>query len=278
MDATVYSKIVEKLEDDLSCLIAKGYDIYSQAEQAIGLCPIAYLDLQKIVLQNGFQKPADEIHFFKKVKPKVCSKLTFYRKLASIESHRPKYAKHAQVDYLQKEIHKLHGFFEEHSAFIEYYRSGQTLYDENYFRRNISALILGNHNYDYLVNPDFSTVYDFTVSKIIAYERLEQYLDNEIRKLENSDNLSFMEKPRNKWTKKLSALAELIYALQAVGAIDNGNSTIKELVELFSKILYIPEGNIYNAFRSVYSRKTKELIFIDQMREAMIQRINEQFK
>jgi hypothetical protein len=277
MDKAVYSTIIEKLEEDLPILTEQCYQIFCQIEQATSLCKMAYLDLQKLVVQNNFQNINEEIYFFREIKPKVCSKLTFYRKLATIESKRPK-ARQFQIEFLQKEIYKLHGFFEDHSDFIVYYRSGQTFNDDKYFTRNVDALILGNHNYEYLVNPDFSTAYDFTLSKILAYEQLEKYLDNEIRKLERMDDILLNAKPRNKWTKKLSALAELIYALKAVGAIDNGNSSIKELVELFSRIFDIPEGNIYNAFRSVYSRKTKELIFIDQMREAMIQRIDEQFE
>lgn len=278
MGFTVYSKIIENLENDLNNLKEEGHTIYIQAEKAIGLCTITYLELQSEVKKNGFETEADEIHFFKHIKPRLCCKMTFYRKLATIESHRPQYARYAQIEFLQKEIFKLHNFFEDHSSFIEYYRSGQTLHDDKFFKRNIEDLVLGNHNYEYLVNPDFATVYDTILSKVLAYEKLEKYLDNEIWKLERENDDSRDNQPVDEWTGKLTYFAELVYGIKESGVVNNGNISVTELIELFSKVFKLPPGNVFNAFRSVYSRKTNPLIFINKMHESLIQSINEKFK
>ncbi len=278
MGFTVYTRIIENLENDLNTLKEEGDNIFIQAEKAISLCRMAYLELQSDVKKNGFEKEGDEIHFFKHIKPRVCSKITFYRKLATIESHRPKYARKVQIEYLQKEIYKLHSFFEDHSSFIEYYRSGQTLNDDKFFKRNIEALFLGNHNYEYLVNPDFATVYDTILSKVLAYEKLEKYLDNEIRKLERENDDSKANQPVDEWTGKLTYFAELVYGIKESGVVNNGNISVTELIELFSRVFKLPPGNVFNAFRSVYSRKTDPLIFINKMHESLLQSIDEKYK
>jgi hypothetical protein len=278
MGLTVYTRIIENLENDLNNLKEEGHTIFVQAEKAISLCKMTYLELQSDVKKKDFETEADEIHFFKHLKPRLCCKMTFYRKLATIESHRPKYARKVKKEYLQKEIFKLHNFFEDHSDFIEYYRSGQILHDDKFFTRNIEDLILGNHNYEYIVNPDFATVYDTILSKVLAYEKLEKYLDNEIWKLEIEKDDSIVSQPVDEWTGKLTYFAELVYGIKESGVINNGNSSVTELIELFSRVFKLPPGNVFNAFRSVYSRKTNPLIFINKMQESLLQRINEKFK
>lgn len=277
MDKTGYSSMIGALESKLSDLKEEGHDVFNQADAAIGMCLQTCSEIQSHVQENGFDSDEEEIYFFKNIKPRICSKISFYRKLAIIESHRPKSTRAIQIEYLQKEIFKLHIYFDDHKDFIKYYRSGQTIFDDKYFMRNMKASLLGRHNYDYLLDTQFSTVYDKTLSVIIAYENLEKYLSNEIRKLERAAVDPQFEEPEYVWTGKLTWLAELIYGLLATGVINNGNVSVKKLIKLFSRIFRLPSKDVYNAYRSVYSRKTKQLIYIERMREALLNKINDKY-
>lgn len=276
MNRKSYSQLVQDLEDALSRLKKEESNIYSLAEKAIGLCAIAYTQLKTGVNSFGFASIGEEIEFFKKTKPQLCSYLTFYRKLATIESHRPAHSKYGQINYLKREINKLNEYYKQHKEFIEYIRSGQTYADDKYFRRYMSDLILSNQNYEYVTNPDFSTVYDITLSKIMAYERLEMYLYNEIGKL-NGENKVVNESIQSKreWNGNLTAYTELLYALKETKVINHGNVSIKELHEMLGQVLDLPKGNIYSAFRDIHSRKKEKTVFLDKLKEALIRRIDQ---
>ena len=114
MDKTAYLNIVETLESDLSRLKEEGHNVVFLAKKAVGLCLIAYSELQSSVLKNGFESEKEEIYFFKYIKPRVCSKISFYRKQHVIESHRPQSTKALIIKYLLKEIAKLQIFFDDH--------------------------------------------------------------------------------------------------------------------------------------------------------------------
>ena len=278
MEKTVYSNMVDTLEDKLNKLKQESHDVITQAGIAIGLCLITYSELKTMVFKNGFESDKEEINFFKYIKPRLFSKITFYRKQYIIESHRPKSTNTLQIEFLLKEIEKLQLFFEEHHALIEYYRSRQTIFDDKYFKRNISEPLIGTNNYAYLTDPQFSTVYDGILADILAYESLEKYLANEIQKLQHTEGNSGPNDHEYVWTGKLTWLAEMIYGIVETGVINNGNISVNKLIQLFSKIFRLPSEDIYNAYRSVYSRKTEPLIFIEKMREALLKKINDKYK
>jgi len=281
MDKDVYSEIIVNLELDLENLTQKTLDVFTHVEKAIGLCIVAYLDIQKLVVQKSFENAENEIFFFKKIKPQVTSKLTFYRRMAKIESLRPVCTIENQIRYLDHEIQKLHDYFNENGDFYTYYKSGQVYSDEFFFTRNKSNLVLSNNNYHYMVDADFSTIHDETVSKLIAYEQLEKYLDNEILKLQriktqrDLDPEFGVNKPTNIWNGNNASFIELMYALKEAGVIDNGRTSIKELVELFGKILILPEIDIYGGFQGIKGRKKDRTIFINSLRDALNRKIDE---
>lgn len=280
MDQKVITSIVQDLEKELDYLTKQNLDIYFHIQQAIGLCRIAYNDLKKIIVQQGFRGIQEEILFFKTIKPQVCSKLTFYRRLAKIISNRPKCTTENQINYLKVQISRLHEFFTQIQDFYEYYSMGLTHQDELFFTRRRNDLVLNNYNYEYLVDPDFSTIHDKTVAKIIAYQNLEKYLDNEITKLQNLkpefNKQSESETDIRKiWTGSQVALPELLYALKESGVISNGQTSVKELYEIFSKILKLPEIDLYRTYQDIQKRKKNKTVFLDKLKEALLRKLDE---
>lgn len=74
MDAKTFTEIIRELDDDLNHLHSKPQDLLVHYESAAGLCWLALNKMRKLVIKNGFQNQEEEIHFFKRVKPKVFSK------------------------------------------------------------------------------------------------------------------------------------------------------------------------------------------------------------
>lgn len=276
MDVNKYQKIVDTLKTQLTDLFKEDNRTVTEVEHAIGLCRIALQDLKNLVSSDGFGDIQEEINYFKHIKPEVSGELIFNIEYLMLISFLPKFSVQAQLGFFQREIQRINKFFEAHKGFVLYYRTNQTYLDDKYFVRNSPSLVLNCPSYNYILDPDFSTVYDAIVSRIIAYDRLEEFLSKEIAKLSGDkiigegtiDN-------RSKWTESDVAFAELIYALVETCAIDNGKITIKKLVELFGEILEIPKGNIYSAFRDIHSRKKDKVVFLDELQKALIRKIDE---
>lgn len=268
--------IINNLNDDLELLNRKYLDYVFHAEHAIGLCKIAYVDLKKIVVESGFEDKDEEITFFKTIKPLVTSKLIFYRKLLKVISRRPGFNKVLQKEYLIKETHKLQYFFEENLTFYEYYRRKRTTYDDIYFRRSNVEVVINNDSYRYLVDPEFSTIHDGTIAHLMAYEQLEKYLDNEIHKLDSEINPEVKKQvPGNYgWTDKKVYLAELAYALVELGVINNGKIGLAEMATILAGSTPIDPRELYRAFQDIQMRKKNRTVFLDKLKEALINKIN----
>lgn len=276
MGRTIFTSILQELEQDLDRLTSENHPVPFHTQQAIGLCLLTYNELRKIVLKTGFITNTEEVAFFKTIKPQVYSKLTFYRRLARIDSHRPRFTREDQVTYLRDEIRKIHEYYAEHSDFCEYYQTRQTYNDELYFTRNQKKIVLNNRNSDYLTDPEFSTIHDKTVATFMAYENLEKYLDNEIRKLQGGNPAGSADnQAKVPWTGNHVSLVELFYALRELGVINNGQTSVKEMYAIFSKVLQLPEIDLYGTFQDIQKRKKNKTIFLDKLREALNRKLDE---
>lgn len=280
MGQTIFTSLLQELENDLDSLTYENHPVHYHTHQALGLCLLKYNDLRKYVINTGFMTNAEEVVFFKTIKPQVCSKLVFYRRLARIESHRPKYTMEDQIVYLKDEIKKLHEYYSDYSDFYEYYQTGKTYNDILYFTRNQTEIILNNRNSDYLTDPEFSTIHDKTVATIIAYENLEKYLNNEIQKVLNSSDeksLSNSNKvsPKYNWSGAQVDYVEFLYAISESGIINNGVPGIKELHDLFSRILILPETDIYLKLQDIKKRKKSKTILLDKLKSALLRKLDD---
>ncbi len=158
-------------------------DPIRKAQKSIRCIKDALTQLRALAIQHTFCSDAEEIHFFKKTKPELFSKLIYYVKILNIESRRPVGNREIQEPYLQRELEKLTFFFNNHFEFYEYYRMNSTYLDDKYFIRGKEDLNLYQDTLMSYIDPDFSTSHNYMVSKIIANDRLKVFLSIEIEAL-----------------------------------------------------------------------------------------------
>ena len=278
MDNTAYENIILKLEDELALLKCQVNDTFTLIEMSIGLCNAAIIEMRKMVVDSGFGCAEDEIYFFKHLKPKVNSKLIFYIQLFEIEAKRKKTCKEVQIKCLEQVSSKMHKYFQANMEFCQYYWRKQVYLDHVYFIRGNTNMRIHSDNHVNMVDPEFTTAFDQTVAKIIAYEKLVKYVENEITKLKNEkENLSgesldnFQSKAH--WSDTNTALVELIYALDSVKAVNNGHIEIKELVEVFEKLFNVKLGDYYRIFKEIQKRKKDRTKFLNGLVEALNKRM-----
>lgn len=230
-------------------------------------------ELKEHVLVNGFADSTEEIYFFKNVKPQVLGKLIYYNKVYRIETSCPVNTGKLYYKYFTSELEGLKQEYKEHlcnSEFYRYYRSGRSDLDDKYFRLGNIDFHGGLNSIVFEIDPQFSTYYDYKVSRIIANDLLYNYLLLRINA--GGDEPAPPLRTPNKdvfWTDSKNALIELIYALHASGAISHGRTGITKISLIFQILFRVQLGDLHHAFHRMKDRAGSKTAFIDHLKTSL---------
>lgn len=234
--------------------------------------------LQSLVLTGSFDGQQEEILFFKTVKPKFRSFQIYYLALQDITFKKPKGCRKMLKKFYLDEIQKISAFHCYNQHLVNYYYSGATDMDAQLFLRKVEE-----HPH-WLLKPKlerderFSTPADYLVAKILAMEKIQLYLSEEIVKLQdgNVTGNGSADKKQYRWTGEAINLVELAYGLYYTGEINNGNAGIAEIVRLFETTFNIAIGKPSRRFTEIKQRKRlSKTKYLDQMKTAIDKRIDE---
>ena len=127
-------------------------------------------------------------------------------------------------------------------------------------------------------DPNFSTYYDFKVAKLLANDMLAAYLESELTRLKQREELfdkNSLTNTKHTWTDTKSALVELIYAVHAEQSVNSGNIDLKVLALVFEKIFNIELGDIYRIFLEIRGRKGERTTYLNRLVVALNKRMND---
>lgn len=119
----------------------------------------------KAIDQYGFCSEEEEIGFFRTMQPALLGRLIYYRLLYFSAVFCPEVPR-MQKDFWQREAERLALFRERNSVFYEYYISGRTDRDREYFLRLQSRSACG---------PEMETGYASLTGELWAVERYCAY-------------------------------------------------------------------------------------------------------
>lgn len=225
--------------------------------QIILLLEQGFSELKEIVSFYKFKSEMDEIFFFKIIKPKFFSKLIYYRKVYNIEMMRPNGQDCVLKNYFINELNQLENFYNKNIDFYKYYRSGSTHLDKYFFLRGKQDIQMTMETFYFERDPNFSTICDFKVAKIVANEMLRIYLNEEIAKIDEQQTTQSSGFPKTKitWTRTKTDLVELIYAVCEADCFNFGKANLKQIVSYFENIFNVDLGNPYHTYIEI-SRHT----------------------
>jgi len=272
-------KLNEELKQQIKSIDLETANIIEKSQKSFTCVTNALKDLKAFVVEYEFINDAEEIQFFKKLKPELYSLSIYYKKITKIESLRPIGCQDELEIYLRDEMKKLTFFFNGHKDIYQYYRMESTHMDELYFLRKKNDMKQKMKGVD--IDDNFSTGFDYTIAKIIAYNRLEMFLNKELEKAQQSiqnphvEHLGIFDK--FKWTGSKISLYELIYSLYSSGVINNGDCKINELTELFEQIFNVRLDEIHRGFQDIKLRSNPTK-FLDSLKEALLRKINEGYE
>jgi len=231
---------------------------------------------------RAFKFPSDEeeINFFKYQKPLIYGNLKYFTHIQKYHLEKPKsnVIKHKKL--VQGYLDKLEAIKKKHINFFKYYEQNLTSLDQVYFLRGDSQYEM---NFDTLHldrEPEFSTSHDFLAARIRSNNLLSKYYSKELNKIQQKESKKKIKEVKPEilkdlsWTGSKTDLTELLFALNAAGAIKNGNSQIKKLEEISKELFDIDLGNMHKTFEQIKARKKDHTKFLDKLKHSLSQVIN----
>ena len=217
----------------------------------------------------------EEIYFFKKVKPQVMKQLIYYNELYYIERYKPMGSPNAIRKYYTNELEKRTKYLNENRELYQYYLLDDEHLDATYFVRNKANLKMRIDSLYYNTDPTFNTTHDFKLAFIMATERLQNYLNEQLQVLKDNKKKGGATQKTLTWTGSKAGLIELIYALHTAGVFNNGNCELREIVQLYVKTCNVDLGQFHRTFYEITARKSDRTKFLTVLQKGLIQKMEQ---
>lgn len=266
------SALEKELAGRLRKIESSDLSILKKSLEASLVLGDAFQRLRDFITNYTFKSDAEEIEFFKVIKPRLYHRLIYYRKVYNIEMNRP-VGVDSQKAYLIDEIKAINRYNTKRSDFVRYYRSGLTHLDSLYYLRGRIDTALYLESFHYERDPMFSTNADFKVAKLLANELLSAYLKGELEALEYVKTASTNSLPsvRLTWQDSKTDLTELIYLLDSKRSF--GNVPLSQLAAYIAKVFNIQlDTNLSRTFCDMKLRNNPTP-WIDKAKQALLQRM-----
>ncbi len=272
------NNLLTNLNDQLNFIDLEIDNQSTRCEKAIEIILKTIDSLRGVLLKTKFKTDAEEIKFFKEIKPQFTSKLIYYNTIFKIEMKRPNGGNRIVKKYYNNELVKLKAFFDNELEFYKYYRSGSTYLDHKYFLRSKFDIKMSLSSYYFEADTNFSTSHDYKVAKILANDLIQLYLENNLVLIGSKDNgEKSQRKPNLKmiWTSPKVALIELVYALHTEGVFNNGAADLKDIAEYFEHIFEIDLGQYRRTFLEIRTRKADRAKFLTTLNKGLLKRMED---
>jgi hypothetical protein len=257
---TFAERLYSALENQLNEVSINGESITDQYKTSIQLCKKAMTKLKNYISSYSFENTEDEIYF-----------INIYKFIMQT----PPGSEDIRKEYINYELADIKRFFDHNQTFYQYCRSGSTQMDTLYFTRGGFDVHVDLEEFE--EDEQYSTSHDYKLSKVMANERYQDFLNLELQKTqEHLDAPPEMgiELPLT-WTSNKTDLVELIYALVALGVFNNGNADIKAVVSFFQTVFHVDLGSYYHKYQDIMKRKKERSAFLDKLKLALLRRIEE---
>lgn len=271
----VYFEYLENLEKELNSITNDTRDIFEVSELSINSIVRSLELVRERVKKESFKTEEEEIYFFKTIKPKFISKLVYHSTVFNIERNKPFGDTIAKKKYYLAELKTLKEYVNKNQNFFRYIRANSNFLDNKYFLRGKFDIHLKFESYYFESDPAFSTSHDFKSAKFISTSLLENYIESQLKELEEERLLSNIENPKLKWSDTKASMVELIYALHAKGVFNNGNASLKEVADFFQQSFDIDLGNYHRSYLDIRQRKTESTKFLDSLLISFKNRMDE---
>lgn len=269
-----YMPFFSQFEKEFTDLLFVKDGTINTAKRAIAFTEEKLDELNTWLKNHEFPSNEEEIYFFKCLKPKLISKLIYYKAILNVESEAPIGKKHARK-YYEKTLNRISQNSKENKAFYNYYRSGAIHKDEDYFVRTNLKPKINDDCFAMYYDISLCTKKHYHVAKMMANDLLVEYYENKIEEINNNlKSVQELTKSTLNWTGNKIDLIELVYALHQQKVFNGGNTDIKEISTYVGKMFNVEiEENIYRSYLDIKSRKSGHTKFLNSLSESLSKKI-----
>ncbi len=268
---TFIGDLKREVDKKLKQTLSSDLNILKKSLEATSIYSDAFKRLKEFISGYTFKDEAEEIHFFKEIKPQFFYRLIYYRKVYHIEMDRP-YGIESQRQYLIDEIKSINRYNSKRSDFVHYYRSGSTHLDSLFYVRGHAATAVYLETFHYERDPLFSTNCDFMVACILANELLLSYLTEQLDFLDQSPMDRLLPRVRITWQASKADLNEQIFAWSGKKVF--GDIPQTQLFNYIQRVFNIElDTNISRTFEDLRIRN-KRTPFLDELKESLIKQMD----
>lgn len=271
------TKLLSEMEEQLKFISLETDNAVAVAELSIQVSQKIIQNLKIFILKHKFKSVAEEIRFFKDIKPAFYSKLFYHISVYNIETRRPNGGYKVTRKYLQNELDKLKRYFDSNLEFYKYYRTGGNYLDHKYFVRDKYDIRLSVEPFYFETDPKFSTSHDHKISTILANDLLQVYLEDELAELEKREPKKKSEDGQKSdltWTGPKVGLIELLYALHSEPSVNYGKAELQQIASALEKTFNVELGQYHRTFLELRMRKGNRTKFLDSLRDSLKQRMD----
>lgn len=271
---------IAKYQEDVKIIENSNKKDEQKIRENIQLTKDCLHNLRLQLRQAVFNGKESEINFFKCQKPLVYGNLKFFVAVLTYLSERPNGCLKEQKEFLSESFKKMEAKKKRNIEFFKYYQHNENCLDDKYFVRGNNQLELFSNVLHLDSDPEFSTSHDIKAAEVIAYELMAEYYTNALVKLKQKSEVPAVQfvKPEIlnnlSWTASKTDLVELIYALNAAGAVKNGQAEIKKMAQICKELFGIDLKNFYKTYGEIKARNEDELTkFLDHLKVCLIRKI-----
>lgn len=264
-------KLYLNLTQDLILLKEKQTDYLLLLERSLMCIDIAVRKLKNQLLSHEFSSLAEEVYFFKNLKPKFISEYLFYAELLEIETSKPHSGKKNIEKFYQARIRKIKIYYDDNRDLYNYYKRQATYLDHKYFVRQSFDLKMKLPQQLYNYDERFTTSHDDYISGFMTNEKLLNHIHSELKYIDGQSLQESQSIKRFQWTSSKAALVELIYALYSNHSINAGAVELNEIIKTFERIFIIDLSNFHKTLVEIKSRKTNPTKFLSQLSDNLNQ-------
>ena len=178
-----FQYIYGQMQADVDKCRQQGMTELEQVECCFRKAASFWMQVREELKHYNFKGEEEEIDFFKNVKPLFTSQIEFYTLIYQGILFRPEEDPVKIESFWESEAARLHRFQENKGEFVQYYKSGDTSLDKQYFLRNNNTPRNGIVSKIYDKNINFSTSHDWLVAALIAQEKYHEYTRGKLKEL-----------------------------------------------------------------------------------------------
>ena len=245
-----------------------------QHRRMAAACLEMFERLMQYAQDKGFADSAEEISFFKEMRPGPESDWMFHRDVSALLAAAPPAGSEQIYAYYQQALADIAAFFNRHGFLRTYLQSGQELLDDKLFTRCTVPGELAD--WGACLYADWPTARCSTVlAAFYAKEKVSAWIESYLQRRQGYNVTATGHTPVLQWTGSKAALVELLYALQQSGMLNGGKATIKDLADFFGDAFTVDLGNYYRSFQELRIRKKNRTSFLDDLKTRLIRYMDE---